>query len=335
MAFQEPSVNDTTPNDALSDFNNTDDTYLNDSNTIGLSLEGSMSITHTDLEVNDESNDLEMTEITTDRQYGFATLRPTYYIKAKYDINNHVTFQPGPQGCDANDPNSAIGNDDSWGLSAITITDTDPANSGVFVEYGLPRADATYDVASFTVNDPTGTRSKEYTVDLRIQLANDGSVHANASLPDAASFTGVVDDDYHLAQEAYWPTNGHVAPSAPGANDDDVLAATITSAEVATHFSTEMGLMESDINDQSNVLSQWTISVSQIDNHPGSTLSQYGQVNNRTSDTLFVEGAKVVAQTPKEYHVKVAIEHGNVESLVKENVYGILEQDQTSTLTSS
>jgi hypothetical protein len=217
-------------------------------------------------------------------------------------------------------------------MNAITVGAIAPSGDTAEVEYGLPYADATYDVASFTVNDPTN-RNKEYSVDLRIQLGNDGAVHANASLPDQTNFIGVVDDVYHLAQTAYWPTTAPTVATAPvvGANDDDILAATITPSAISGHFASAMEAMESDVNDQANVLASWSISFDAVPHHPGSTLSQYGQVNNLTNDDPFVTGAKIVAQTPKDYHVKVSLEHGSVESLVNEKVYGILEQG-TSTL---
>jgi hypothetical protein len=331
------TTNDTVVGTASGAFDSSDPgSYLNDGASVtGLELNGTMSVTTRDLMVNDESGSLQMLESTVDRLYGFPTLTPTYYIKVATDINASVTFQPGPQGCDANDDvTHLLGNDDAWGMSAITINDTYADSQSLSVTKLLPDINYTKNVATFTVNDPTG-RSKDYNVQMNIVVNDQGDTPtASASLPDTEGFTGVVEDVYQLAQHAYWPgVDANPSLTSANSNDDDVLAATITSAQVDTYFtdvSSAMNDMESDITAGGAVLQSWSITINAHDNEPGNALSQYAQSHDINDTTLFAPNARIVAKTPALYTVQLTIEGGTdtgTHTMVNDNVYGILEQN--------
>lgn len=303
--------------------------YLNDSGALGLSLDGSFTMDWTNIVVNDEDDELQMSEVTQNRQTGFNTLEPAYYIKVQYDLNSAVEFNAGPTndetGVDAT-------NDDSWSLPQIDF-DSETGTNDADATYRLPMARYTSHVGAMTVSDPTG-RSKEYGVDLTINLENDGTVSGNASLNDETTFTGLVDDVYQLAQDAYWDVLGEGgAPQPPEKNDEDLLAATINPARITTHFAAALAHIENDVNDTNttgNVLNSWFIQLAAVPHHPGSNLSQFGQVNNVNDDTtLFATGSKIVINSAQQYNVTVTREAGRdagVSTMVDDYVYGIIEQ---------
>jgi len=91
-----------------------------------------------------------------------------------------------------------------------------------------------------------------------------------------------------------------------------------------------MSAVESDINDLNDVIDSWELQFSEIAFDPTSNLSQYGQANNRNSSSLFVSGARIVANSPALYAVEVVVDYNdnnNNTLLVNDYVYGILEQN--------
>lgn len=327
MSFTQ--FNDTT-NDAAAAATNTAEinVYLNDSGTLGLSLDGTFAMDWTNIVVNDEDDELQMSQATTNRQTGFNTLEPAYYIKVQYDLNGAVEFNPGP----TNDETGVVAtNDDSWSLPRIDF-DSRSGTNDADATYKLPMARYTSHVGAMTVSDPTG-RSKAYGVDLTINLENDGTVSGNALLNDETTFTGLVDDVYQLAQDAYWDVLGEADVDPPGKNDEDLLAATINPERITTHFATALAHIENDVNDTNsngNVLNSWAIQLAAVPHHPGSNLSQFGQVNNvNDGSTLFATGSKIVINSAKRYTVTVTREAGRdagVSTMVDDYVYGIIEQ---------
>lgn len=323
------SLNDTTPDIINNDTNTTEPYFLNDSTTESLVLAGTMSMTVQDITVADESNDVTILASTNDRFLSFDTKTPTYYIKVPYDINAGISFSTGraSDSFNANDPTqTTLTNDDAWAMGTISINKSDAAAASA--EYRLPAAEKQVTAATFQANDTSGEdRFAEWDVLLDVTLANDGAVSANASLDNDNAFTGLIQDDVQLAQHAYWPVNGASAPAVPQMGGD-VLAATIAADDISSHFAANMRAVESDVNDLSNVVTDWTLTFNSISLDTSSNLSQYGQANNINDATLFVSGAKIVAADPHLYSVTVTTNVNSTDTvLVNDYVYGILEQN--------
>lgn len=315
------TINDTTPNLIANDTTETTPFYLNDSSTESLVLAGSLSVAVKDITVADESNDITLAEVTNDRFVSFNTKTPTYYIKVTDNINSYIGFNAGAN--DATD--SSLSNDDAWSMSPISLSSASVTPS----EMVLPHADKTMTVAQFTANDISGEdREKTWDVELNVVLDNQGAISANASLGNSDSFTGLAAEDEQLAQHAYWP-GVDATPGEPDKDAGDILAATISASQIESHFSANMRAVESDINDLNNVVESWDLDFDAVAFDPSSNLSQYGQSNNRDSPSLFVSGARIVANTAALYAVEVNVDYGsgNNTLLVNDYVYGILEQN--------
>jgi hypothetical protein len=316
------TINDTTPDAIATETCDTTPYYLNDGTTESLALAGSLIVTVKDINVNDESNDITLAQVTNDRFLSFNTKTPTYYIKVAHDINSEIGFNVG-----ANDStDDSLSNDDAWSMNAITLNSSTSTAS----EMLLPWADKTMTVARFTANDISGeNREKTWDVELNIVLGNDGAISANASLSNSESFTGLAAENDQATQHAYWP-GVDATPSEPTKGEGDILAATISSTQIESHFAANMSAVESDINDLNDVIDSWELQFSEIAFDPTSNLSQYGQANNRNSSSLFVSGARIVANSPALYAVEVVVDYNdnnNNTLLVNDYVYGILEQN--------
>lgn len=310
---------------------------------ISLSLTGQMDMAWENAAFQDRDQTLTMLETEVDRFNQFQTIAPTYYIEVPYNINGHITHYPGT----INDENSPTGvsndtNDDAFGMSEITVSYSAVANNEVAdTVRSLPYADATYLAAEFTANDPE-THQKVYGVDVNINLTNDGSISANASIRDGGvTFTGVVDDLFGMAQNVGWPKYSDT--SAASVDDviqfdrsqEDTLAAGITGDELFTHFSNTnnnvVGALENDINDMGNIVSSYEIHFNDFAPDVDNNLTQWAKANyvNDTNDPLS-EGERIVTVTPKAYEVTVEVAGtaggAQTYTMVNDFVYGILVQ---------
>ena len=332
------TINDTVADVIAASNNQTTDVSTGN---LGLSIPGTFTLTHDgDLSIDNENGTLTMDQDTIDRQYGYSTLEPTYYIKIGHDINSEIRFESG--GNDSTDPD--FQNDDAWGTAGFTVESSNAATrsaAGYADELSLPRGVYTDNVGVFTLTDLLDTpQTKTYGVNLTINLENDGTVSANAALNDSDPFSGFAPDVFQLAQTAFWPyidgsgntqtVNNSERGGATQQNDDDILVASITSANVESHFATNIAAIEDDINDHNsgNVVSSWSISVSEVVNHPNNNLSRYAQVNNINDTNIFSVGDQVVISSPADYQVTLTAAGGsaNGEDIVNEKVYAILHQ---------
>lgn len=334
-------VNDVTPNLATENTNDvTRPPVITGIN--HLKLTGQLDILHDNITTADRNASLTMASNDVGREIGVQTLQPIYYIRIPHNINSAIQFHTG----DTNDAQrseapgetfSSDSNDDSWEMSAITVLWNDGDSTAGHVR-SLPYADATNKVAEFTVQDPSNL-SKVYGLDLQIVLGNDGAITSNASLNDSTAFTGVIDDNFQLAQNAYWPFNdgtniniNNAGESRLNNNEEDRLAATITSTQILTHFTAtgDISGIESDVNDMNNILNGYQISFEAQAADTDSNLSKFGQGKYVNDATLFTTGERIVASQPQLYTVTLnatLLGGGTEYTLVNDYVYGVLEQN--------
>lgn len=285
---------------------------------IGLELSGSLSVTQNATEDVGTSmeNTLALQEVTTDRPTATTTATAAYYIKVVADINSSIAFYPS-------DGNENL--DDAWSMSALSFSSASdsatlklPTASNVSVSAGL-----------ITANHDGG--SGTFPVTLSVSVSDQGVLSSSIAI-SGDSITGSKNDNYAEAQQAYWPINdgtNDYSSSGPTALDDtdaDVLTATLSAANLSTHYADELAAINNNY-DSVDLISSWSLSVSAVSQATNSNLSNYARANSKTDENVFDAGNKIVAATPYSYAVAINDYQSNPTSIVAAtNVYGVVEQ---------
>ena len=303
------TFNDTTPNLIASDSSNVDGSTLGASQ--ALLLDGSFSIAQNTFTIEQCDHAYTIQSCDTERFASYSFKAPTYYIMVTDDINANVNYHPGAN--DAND--SSLTNDDAWSLSELSYTQ---ANDGIATKK-LPAGGSTVKVATISVCDEV-TAGTTFDINMAITLGNDGAIAGTASV-SGSDHTGYLSEDVTLAQEAYWFTE---PASAPGKNDGDVLAATVTSAMLSLQNDTSNAISAMETNVTGNVVQSWSLTIDTVEAAPGSNLSQYAQSAGATSAALFANDEKVVADAQQLYTVNIT-HNSTTTLLVNDYVYGMVK----------
>lgn len=284
----------------------------------GLQLSGELSVTQNATEDVGTSmeNTLALQEVTTDRPTATTTATAAYYIKVVADINSSIAFYPS-------DGNENL--DDAWSMSALSFSSASdsatlklPTASNVSVSAGL-----------ITANHDGG--SGTFPVTLSVSVSDQGVLSSSIAI-SGDSITGSKNDNYAEAQQAYWPINdgtNDYSSSGPTALDDtdaDVLTATLSAANLSTHYADELAAINNNY-DSVDLISSWSLSVSAVSQATNSNLSNYARANSKTDENVFDAGNKIVAATPYSYAVAINDYQSNPTSIVAAtNVYGVVEQ---------
>lgn len=333
------SFNDTTPYDLTAAL----------TSGYALSLDGNMNISESINDVDGFNDDLFLAQNDTDRFVGISLLRPTYYIRTEYDINNKVAMflgnDIGNNGIDGN------GNDDAWTLEGFSVglLGTGGADTETTTNYKLPTGTGSVNVANITASDDD--QSFTYSLDFDLSVSDQGVLTVtNATGQDSIgawtgnNAVGIINDDITKAQAAYWTndTSANIdlgsahnpvvaGVSAPDENDVDTLMAVLTKANVAAYYndSTNTAL---DLFDGHTIYNDWTITIDSVGNDTESNLSAYAR-NRFTGDGVdptanpFKTGDQVVANMPHSFSLSVTDNNGDVLPLVSAtDVYGVVYQ---------
>lgn len=286
----------------------------------GLELTGSLSVTQnaTDDVGTSMQNTLTLQEVNTTRPTATTTATAAYYIKVVADINASITFHASD--ADSNE-------DDAWSMAALSYNNTDDAAAATLK---LPTAsNVSVDAGLITANHDGG--SGTFPVTLTVS-ANDQGVLSSSIAISGDSIVGSNDDDYGQAQQAYWPINDGTndysssGPTALGETDPDVLTASLSAANLTTHYATELAAINAQYNNEAMV-SSWTLSVSLVAQATNSNLSNHARANSKTDANVFAAGDKIVAATPYSYSVAINDYTGAATTIVSATeVYGVVEQ---------
>ena len=332
------SFNDTTPYDLTAAL----------SAGFALSLDGSMDIQEVINDVSGFNDSLFLAQNDADRFVGISLLRPTFYIRTEYDINNKVAMFPGN---DSGNNGVGNGNDDAWTLDGFSVglLGSNGADTATNTNYKLPTGSGSVNIANITASDDD--QSFTYTLDFTLNVSDQGLLTVtNASGQDSigawsgSNAVGVINDDITKAQAAFW-TNDTTAnidggaahnpvvsgASAPGINDVDTLMAVLTKANVAAYYNDDTNTAL-DLFDGHTIYNDWTITIDSVGNDTKSNLSAYAR-NRFTGDAVdptsnpFKTGDQIVANEPYSFSLSVTDNNGNALALVSaSDVYGVVYQ---------
>lgn len=262
------------------------------------------------------------------RFFDIKLLDPLYYIKAPYDLNGKITIRKGND-----EGNNGIDgeNDDAWELTGFTVNDQQVASYTLKLPTGTTQSVNGARVVA--TDDNAGTQTYNLTFDL--SLSDQGVLTVENDAWSGDDLSGVVAEDVTKAQTAHWidaDDENITDADAPGANDLDTLRATLTSSDIASHWTAETSAIVNAFNDQS-IIADWTMTVDSVDASPESNLSAYAQNRFQGDNTLtpnndvFGENDQIVLATYFDYGFSVTSNLGlSHEVLADTKVYGVLFQ---------
>lgn len=250
---------------------------------------------------------------------------PTYYIRAKYNINSQILFESG-----GNDP-TAASNDDSWYIpSAFTVCDQNTDSGDVTYNIGAgPATDTdTQAIATLTANDDFG-RTCDSTVSLKLDMSAGGVLTSAVTTSYESGHDGIASEDTTLHTIAYWPNSDTdvTNQTSPNGQAGDVSQVSLLKSHFTTYFNDQILAVNNQFNDK-QIVESWSITVNALAASPTSVLSVYGHFNDTSSTgDLFSAGERVVLNTAYPLSYAINNENGNTLTLfTNRDVYGVLEQ---------
>ena len=282
----------------------------------GFQVPGTLSVTQSsldDLSLHALQQDVTAQEFTATRTAATTSQAFTYYIQCEYDINGGITHQASGSG----------GDDDAWGMAEIALNKATftgvqeikfPAASGIPVPAGL-----------ITAKDTDASSISTFAVTLSLTASDQGALSASAAISGSDAVSSATAENLLNAQVVQFMKPSASAPSV-GASDDDVLTATLTAAELASDYSTELAAIEAAYT-IADMVSAWSIAIPAIPLEVDSILSQHARLGGKNSQVVFGAGELMVAGTAASYSVAVNDYQGNAVSVVDAaNVFAVIKQ---------
>ena len=237
----------------------------------------------------------------------------TYYIRADYNINNNISYQPSSE---------TDGSDDAWGMSAIAITKDNASNASVVLPSGTKSIDA--GLITIKEGDASSSTAGTFAATLVLALSQAGLLTVTSLSITGSDVTVSEAENNLLAQLIHINLPGSSAADVT-ANSADVLSDTVTASEVTTAYSSQISTIEGYYNNVT-VLTDWAISISAVTSSTNNALAQHARNLTRTSAAVFAENALVVASTPSTYTVAVNDYAGTSQQIATGHVYGVVRQ---------
>lgn len=280
----------------------------------GLLLTGALSVTNTTLAAISTVQIVEnvsAAEYTAERDAATASQAYTYYIMADYDINGAITHTASGSG----------DTDDSWAMAAISIVSATATNPQI----ALPSA---YGVAVpaglVTAKDTDATTAGTFPVTLTLSLSDQGVLSATAAITGSDVASSATAENVLQAQIVQWEVNGAAAPTVTSTTQD-VLTDVLTAAELETQYDSELAAIVAAYNGV-NVVSSWSIAISEVAAATNSVLSKHARNLSRTDNNVFEAGSKIVASDAASYSVSIDDYQGNSVAVASGTVYGVVNQ---------
>lgn len=277
-------------------------------------LNGSLNITKTGL--HDVTNLLDTSvtyEVaTTERVRYTDSLTFAYYIEAKYNINNEITYTAS---------SSTDNLDDAYMFNGITVTNTNAIEPNL----NLPTADnVSVDAGLIDALDPSSNSIGNFPVTLLLSVNNIGTLSGSISISGNDVIPNVSDNNL-LVEYAYWPINSFTLPEINSNTADNLVP--LKASNLTSHFSDDLDKILNYYHNV-NVIDSWTITLNSIPSSSNNTLAKYARdVLNTGNSQVFSEGSKVVASSPFIYNISINdYRNNNVVIVPDTNVYGVIVQ---------
>lgn len=282
----------------------------------GLKVPGSLSVTRTALDsVADHKlvQDVLAQEFTTTRKAASDSQAFVYFVECEFDINSKISHEPS----------GTAGGDDSWGMDEIALDKATfagaariklPSASGIRVPAGL-----------ISAKDTDSSLISTFAVTLTLSCSDQGAMTASAAISGADAVSSATAENLLNAQVVRFMKPTASAPAVADA-DDDVLTATLTAAELASDYATELTALETQYT-IADLVASWRINVAAIPKTVDSIMSQHARSLARANAQVFEAGALMVASGAATYGISVDDYEGNaVEVVAEDNVFAVLKQ---------
>lgn len=289
--------------------------------TSAFQLNGALTITQNSLSDVGQSLDLSvhMKEAYLDRTAYKREGTYTYYIKANYNLNSLISYEP-----------SSTENllDDAYAFAGLTVTSA----NGSGIELSLPTASGGLPVVAGLIeadNDQLVGNKKigEFPVQLVFALDREGTITVEISVT-GSQVEGSIVDNSQRAQIAYWDVNAFPTPT-PGSTTPDKLVDQISKEEVTTHFANQLDAVKA-LYEGMPVVASWSMTLDALASGNDNDLAKYARLHNAStigSTLIFTPGEIVMAKNPFSYKVEVKDFEGNQHVIIDNtDVYGIFCQ---------
>ena len=321
---------------------------------VGLSLTTATNLTATDENVYAIENQKQRTAVL----FGGDDL-PDYYIKIPVNLNNYVTKGSSNLGRASGSP------DDCWGLQSITFANTDVSGSQVTTT--LPAQTGTFKVGQIAIDSSNissslsaGVSLQNFNVMMTISADSAGNLTSTCAVQRQDNSTGQtasIVDSAHFASYLHFSENDNTTatnnlvgsdkqPSndwkgATSASDRDALtdnlSTTLTNAEVATKFSSQIAATNNSFNGQA-ALSSWNMSFNAITASSSSALTKHarariGRKASPDTTTVFRQGDKIFTSGSSAYSLTFRDHDNTLQTIASGDVYGVLEQTASGAFT--
>lgn len=283
----------------------------------GFKVPGSLSVTRTALDsVADHKlvQDVLAQEFTTTRKAATESQAFVYFVECEFDINSKISHQASGTG----------GADDAWGMEEIALDKSTfagaariklPSASGIQVPAGL-----------ISAKDTDSSLISTFAVTLTLSASDQGALSASAAISGADAVSSATAENLLNAQVVRFMKPSAKAASVAAA-DDDILTATLTAAELANDYSSELAALETQYT-IADLVASWRINVPAIPMTVDSILSQHARLGAKDSKAVFASGELMVMATAATYGISVDDYEGNaVEVVAEDNVFAVLKQE--------
>lgn len=258
-----------------------------------------------------------------DRVSGPATsFTATYYIMAKANINDSITYHPS---------STTAGQDDGYSMKQILLTEETNPNATFYLPTASLSGTNAIKAGTINLTDTDGLSAGfvggTFDVGMAISI-NDQGTFDNVSV----SITGttrsdVIPDDPNKAQVAYWATTDLTAAASISQDAADILQAELLGGDVHTHFASQRATIAALYNGV-NQINSWTMTFNTVSVSNSEPLAQHAANNGtRGLKNIFKKEDKIVTKEPMKYIVKFKDVNDDEQTLVSETfVYGVVEQ---------
>ena len=245
-----------------------------------------------------------------------------FYIMVDMDLNAKVTNVAGG---------------DLLGLEGFIVTSNDAGlgtvttNLPSFTAIAVDTGTITFNSADgHTGHDPADPKVGEFTSSVALTMDSVGNITAAVTIAGSELSVSAPDN----VDKAQLVMDGLVPGAADAVNEGttDILSASLTAAELTTHFADEIAAIKA-LYDGKQLISSFSIQIDAIPENANSTIAKYArnEVASGNFLTPFKQNAKIVAATPHQLQITLTDATGasvnmyQADSGASKPIYGVLQ----------